>query len=99
MLWPAGGTDHRRRRGRCASPVVRAAEVRPQARDVELTPGVAQWLIRAPRDVEAVGVGAVRARTLKGPIQRGEGSDHAGTGVCSVSASTSSPAVNRASRQ
>ena len=36
-------------------------------------------------------LGAGRARTLKGPIQRGESNDREGSGVCSVSSSTSPP--------
>ena len=76
-----------------ASPqVIRASEVRPQARDVELSAG-------APgrRDVEAVR--AVRARPLKGPIRGGESSDREGSGARSVPGRASSPAASCTSRR
>ena len=88
------GADNRRRRGSLGAQVVRAAKVRPQALDVELR-AVRQVVGMSRRYVS----GAVRARTLKGPIQRGESNDREGSCVCSVSSSTSSPTANCTSRR
>ena len=94
MLLLAIGSDNRRRRGRLAAPVVRAARY-DRRRSTLNSAQVSQVAWTSRRYV----FGALRARTLKRPIQRGESNDREGSGVCSVSSSTSSPTANCTSRR
>ncbi len=70
VLLPPIHAEHGRRRAGVATLKVGATEVRQQALNVELQ--------ERSGDVEAVSrrLGAVHTRMVKGPIQRGESSDH-----------------------